>query len=177
MGSEWEMVNDEGFVYQRKKRSRIIGNGEAADPTAEEEAAAAAAVVELKERKKKRRRIALVKLKDKYKHELGVWQHLDTTLISMEQQQQQQQHQHLNQPSNINQQPHSILGFPSQSSFFLSHLFSQVEAQDAIIRDFSQLCEVAESLCSVHEEKAKQQFIDLPIWRSPRELMTSLCED
>ncbi|XP_074302538.1 uncharacterized protein LOC141634164 [Silene latifolia] len=174
MGSEWEMVNDEGFVYQRKKRSRIIGGGKTADPTAAEEevAAAAAAVVELKERKKKRRRIALVKLKDKCKHEIGVWQHLDNTLISM-----QQQHQHLNQPSNINQQHHSILGFPSQSSFFLSHLFSQVEAQEAIIRDFSQLCEVAESLCSVHEEKAKQQFIDLPIWRSPRELMTSLCED
>ncbi|KAH9609901.1 hypothetical protein KSS87_009702 [Heliosperma pusillum] len=167
--SDWELVNDEGFVYKRKKRTPISSSIPVAVAVAVADPA-----VELKETRK-RRRIALVKLKDKYQHELVLWQHLSNSLISIP-------NHTLNHPSIINQQQHhhhhpTIHSLPSHSSLFLSHLLSQVEAQEAIIRDFSQLCEVAESLCSVHEEKAKQQFIDLPVWRSPRELMTSLCED
>jgi len=53
----------------------------------------------------------------------------------------------------------------------------QVEAQEAIIRDVSNLCDVAEAMCNAQEEQMKQSFIDLPIWTSPHELIASLCVD
>lgn len=57
----------------------------------------------------------------------------------------------------------------------------QVEAQAAIIHDVSNLCDVAEAMCSAQEEQLKQSFIDLPVWSSPRELMASclasLCDE
>lgn len=55
----------------------------------------------------------------------------------------------------------------------------QVEAQEAIIRDASNLCDIAEAMCNAHEEEANQSLIDLPIWAlpaSPRELLASLCD-
>ena len=53
----------------------------------------------------------------------------------------------------------------------------QVEAQEAIVRDLSNLCDVAEAMCNAQEEQLKQSLIDLPIWASPHELMASLCDD
>jgi hypothetical protein len=53
----------------------------------------------------------------------------------------------------------------------------QVEAQEAIVRDLSNLCDVAEAMCNAQEEQLKQSLIDLPIWASPPELMASLCDD
>lgn len=55
----------------------------------------------------------------------------------------------------------------------------QVEAQEAIIRDASSLCDIAEAMCNAHEEEVNQSLIDLPIWdlpASPRELLASLCD-
>ncbi|KAK9290057.1 hypothetical protein L1049_008221 [Liquidambar formosana] len=51
------------------------------------------------------------------------------------------------------------------------------EAQEATIRDASNLCDVAEAICNAQEEHLKNSFIDLPIWASLRELMASLCDD
>ena len=53
----------------------------------------------------------------------------------------------------------------------------QVEAQEAIIRNVSKLCDIAEALCMTEENQLKQRLIDLPIWASPRELMASLCDE
>lgn len=53
----------------------------------------------------------------------------------------------------------------------------QAEAQEAIIQDVSNLCDVVEAMCSVQDEQLKQSFIDLPVWRSPRDLMASLCDE
>lgn len=53
----------------------------------------------------------------------------------------------------------------------------QAEAQEAIICDISNLCDVAEAMYSAQEEQLKQSFIDLPVWSSPRELMASLCDE
>lgn len=53
----------------------------------------------------------------------------------------------------------------------------QAEAQEAIIHDVSNLCDVAEAMYNVQDEQLKQSFIDLPIWGSPRKLMASLCDE
>lgn len=53
----------------------------------------------------------------------------------------------------------------------------QVEAQEAIIHDFSNLCDVAEAMCHNQEEEFKQLLFNLPIWALPHELMELLCDD
>jgi len=52
-----------------------------------------------------------------------------------------------------------------------------VEAQEAIIRDVSNLCDIAEAVCAKREEQFKQTLFDLPIWASPNDLMEALCDD
>lgn len=52
----------------------------------------------------------------------------------------------------------------------------QAEAQEAIIGDVSNLCDMVETMCSAQEEDLAQSLIDLPVWGSPRELMKSLCD-
>lgn len=51
-----------------------------------------------------------------------------------------------------------------------------MEAQEAIIRDVSNLCDIAETVCVKREEQLKQTLFDLPIWASPLELMQGLCD-
>lgn len=53
----------------------------------------------------------------------------------------------------------------------------QVEAQEAVIQDISNLCDVAEAMCSKREEQFKQSLFDLPIWASPLDLMQVLCDE
>ncbi|KAK9705020.1 hypothetical protein RND81_07G027400 [Saponaria officinalis] len=160
---EWEVVHDGGFVYKRKKR-RLDPTAfvAAADPTPD-------AAIEAKERRKRKRQ-ALLQLKDKYSNEIVLWERLSNSLKSIKDR----------IPDPVEETEFDTeyrLEVQTPSCSLLSEVLLQVEAQEAIIRDFSQLCEVAESLCSAHEEKIKNQFIDLPIWKSPQELMASLCED
>ena len=53
----------------------------------------------------------------------------------------------------------------------------QAEAEEAIIQDASNLCDMAEAICSQQEELMKQSLLDLPVWGSPRELMSFLCDE
>lgn len=72
---EWELINDDGFVYKRKKRSRL-------DITATTSAPPPDPLVEENNRKI-RRRNALLKLKDKYQAELFRWELLSNTLTDL----------------------------------------------------------------------------------------------
>nr|GMD54752.1 fatty-acid-binding protein 1-like [Ipomoea batatas] len=97
----------------------------------------------------------------------------------------------MQEKASIQQQTHPELPTPSSdhaastsappgnsSRQLIDELLSQAEIQEAIICDISNLCDVAEALCSAQEERLKKSFIDLPIWaKSPRELITSLCEE
>lgn len=65
---------------------------------------------------------------------------------------------------------HNIIAILNPSSSM------QAEAQEAIIGDVSNLCDIAEAMCSEQEEQITQSLLDLPIWGSPRELMNSLCD-
>lgn len=69
---------------------------------------------------------------------------------------------------------------PSHTVEFLLTSFTpkqQAEAQEAIIQDVSNLCDVAEAMCDEQEEQLNQSYFDLPIWASPGDLMASLCDD
>lgn len=68
---DWELCNNDGFVFKRKKR-RIDSDAAAA----EDEAA-------LKQRRDRKMR-TLLKLKDKYQKEIDGWENLSSTLRAME---------------------------------------------------------------------------------------------
>lgn len=86
---DWELCNDDGFVYKRKKRRLdalpVAPAPPLPDPQAEED--------HRRERKKR----ALIKIKEKYQREIDHWEHLSNTLRAMEetahQQQRRQQHE------------------------------------------------------------------------------------
>ena len=63
--------------------------------------------------------------------------------------------------------------------FFFFGGVMQVEAQEAIIKQASNLCDMAEAMCDVQEEEENEALIDLPVWAlaaSPRKLLASLCD-
>ncbi|XP_020238058.1 uncharacterized protein LOC109817252 [Cajanus cajan] len=155
---EWELHVDHGFVYKRKRR-RI-------DPTPpphpEPEAAA-------EQRRRERKKQTLLKLKTKYENEILQWESLSNTLHSLQQQR-----------TTLQPQPIPATSLPSTSDSthsLLDDLLLQVEAQEAIIRDVSNLCDIAEAVCVKREEQFKQTLFDLPIWASPHDLMQVLCDD
>ncbi|KAL2904582.1 putative RNA pseudouridine synthase slr1629 [Bienertia sinuspersici] len=165
---EWEVINDDGFVYKRKKR-RIDPTSliHAADPDPDP-------AVVVKQRRK-RKREALVKLKEKYESEICVWNHLSDSLKAM------QESVNLKQNEKVGDEREGgillEMGNEDVGRSLVDELVLQVEAQEAIIRNFEQLCDVADSLCNAQEDKMNQQFFNLPIWNSPRQLMSSLCQD
>ncbi|KAL1356362.1 hypothetical protein HN51_008381 [Arachis hypogaea] len=173
---EWELCNDDGFVYKRKRR-RI-------DPssTAVENAEAAAAA-ENENRRRERKKRTLLKLKTKYENEIREWDTLSNTLRAMQNAALQQQQQRQQEQRASEEQTRDPSSLPSTSSTdsvggsLLDELLLQVETQEAIIQDISNLCNVAESVCFKREEQFKKSLFHLPIWASPVELMQALCDE
>ncbi|XP_076925642.1 uncharacterized protein LOC143588552 [Bidens hawaiensis] len=163
---DWELVNDDGFIYRRPKRIRPEFTDPPPDPEPESKTRA--------ERKKG----LLLKLKTKYQQEIGHWELLSNTLRALNERTQ-------NQPV-VAVQPvvddtasdldGGLVGDGYQE--LAGTLLAQVEAQEATINEISRLCDAIEAFCDAEEQRLKQPFIDLPIWESsPRELITSLLED
>ncbi|KAK6928403.1 hypothetical protein RJ641_006994 [Dillenia turbinata] len=170
---EWELCNDDGFVYRHKKRrissaTVIAPSSPPPDLEAEE-----------KNRRIRKKR-TLLNIRERYRREISLWDNLSYTLrdiqlkaqIKREQRNQQQHQRNLEDPSEPSSSQSTDLAEQS-----VDELFSQVEAQEAIIWDVSALCHVAEAMCKAQEEKWKEIFMDLPTWDSPRELMSALCDD
>ncbi|GMY13250.1 hypothetical protein FCV25MIE_08489 [Fagus crenata] len=169
----WELYNDDGFVYKRKKRrlnpdETAISAEASADPEAEERS------------RRERRRKTLVKLKERYQREIDQWELLSNTLREMDDKARQRQQEPREEDGQDQTSSFSGLPFPLPefvNGSLVNELLLQVEAQEAIIRDVSNLCDVAEAMCITQEEQLKQSLIDLPIWGSPHELIASLCDD
>ncbi|KAK7271638.1 hypothetical protein RJT34_27704 [Clitoria ternatea] len=162
---QWELCNDDGFVYKRKRRRLDALPPPPPEPESDQDFA--------EKRRRERKKHTLLKLKSQYEKEILQWESLSNTLRSM----QEQQQQHTPLRSQSNQTPLLPSTSSSTGSSLLHDLLSQVEAQEAIIRDVSNLCDVSEAMCVKREEQFKQPFFDLPIWASPLELMRGLCDD
>ncbi|KAL6960328.1 hypothetical protein U1Q18_038291 [Sarracenia purpurea var. burkii] len=177
---DWEVINDDGFVYKRKKRPRLdpATTTSAADPPPPDLAA------EGRNRRERKRR-ALTKLREKYQREIDQWEHLSNMLRALkekaENQQQLQWHEQTLMASSCDlaiDLPH-----PREKSSdtadrrLLDDLMLRAITEEAIIQEVSNLCDVAEAICKLQEERMKQSLIDLPVWASPRELISSLCDE
>ncbi|GAB4848062.1 hypothetical protein Ancab_002724 [Ancistrocladus abbreviatus] len=182
---DWELINDDGFVYKRKKRrlndpsSLARPPDPAPDPEAEEKC------------RRERKRRALLKLREKYEKEIALWEHLSNNLCAAERSAKEKKEQQLQGRQNSEKQEGKQLQCEEQeasssslvpaegnsSGSLIDKLLLQVEAQEAMIRHVTNLCDVVEALCEAQDQKVKDSFIHLPIWGSPRELMASLCDD
>ncbi|ESQ32711.1 hypothetical protein EUTSA_v10004961mg [Eutrema salsugineum] len=177
---DWELCNEDGFVY---KQSRILGSedtsgaGEASKPPDPE--------LEERNRRMRRKRI-LVKLKRKYQREIEQWEILSNSLNAMHEKSGRFQTPQRGESSNANEttsfpksrgREHCGEAASATASSMLDELLSMAEAQEVIINDVSNLCEVAENICGMEEEEKKQSLFDLAVWSSPTGLMASLCTD
>ncbi|KAJ7974668.1 putative Cryptic loci regulator protein 1 [Quillaja saponaria] len=176
---EWELYNDDGFVYKRKKR-RL----DPADVAARFQSATDVDPEEEAKRRREWKRSILLKLQGKYQREIDQWDSLSSTLRAMEEKVHQLQQQREREREREQEQTALLaspsppaMGAESVSGSLVDDLLLQVEAQEAIIHDVSNLCDVAEAICNKKDEQFKQLFFDLPIWASPHELIASLCED
>ncbi|GAA0148159.1 hypothetical protein LIER_07680 [Lithospermum erythrorhizon] len=167
---EWEIINNDGFVYKRKKR-RIcptsITASSAHPPTDPE-------IAEKKRRERKKN--TLMKLKEKYYREISQWEILSNTFKTM--QLKAKLIQETRQDHLCDDHHSSDCAREWFSGDVLDELLGQVEAQEAVIQDISKLCNISNGLCKAEEEKLKQSLIELPIWDySPQQLMASLSQD
>uniref|UniRef100_A0A9I9E043 BZIP domain-containing protein n=1 Tax=Cucumis melo TaxID=3656 RepID=A0A9I9E043_CUCME len=176
---DWELCNDDGFVYKRKRR-RL----HPAEAVAARSSAAQAVDLEADEnRRRERRRKTLLKVRAKYQREIEQWEVLSGNLREMEERArklQEQYRQHGEQGAASLLEASSLTAIREKELSYASmvdDLLSQVEAQDALISNISKFCDIAEALCQTEEDQLKQRLIDLPIWGSPRELMASLCDE
>ncbi|KAJ0230495.1 Cryptic loci regulator [Hirschfeldia incana] len=173
---DWGVYNDEGFVYKRVKRSRISGSGEASKPVEPESDPA----VEERNRRMRKKR-TLVKLKRKYQNEMEQWEILSNSFSAMREkavrfQTAEREERRLNASKTASSSEHGGEDALKTTSSMLVEFLSVAEAQEAIINDVSNLCEVAENLCRV-EQQQEESLFDLDVWCSPRSLMVSLCAD
>ncbi|GMH23914.1 hypothetical protein Nepgr_025757 [Nepenthes gracilis] len=175
---DFELINDDGFVYKRKKRRHGLPSlARPPDPTPDPEL--------LEKQRRERKRKALLKVREKYEREIGLWEEMSNTLRATEQsvkEKQKQDTQGFEQEKKKQQEEgeggeSSAVGKQGDCGSLIDDLLLQVEAQEAIIHQVTNLCDVAEALCDGQEQKMNQSFIDLPIWGSPRELMALLCDD
>ncbi|CAN7026016.1 hypothetical protein IGI04_024786 [Brassica rapa subsp. trilocularis] len=173
---DWELRNEEGFVFKRVKRSRISDSGEASKPVEPELDPA----VEERNRRTRKKRI-LVKLKRKYQREMEQWDILSNSFSAMQEKaarfQTAEREERLNASETTSFRDSEHGGeedAPKTVSCMLDELLSMAEAQEAIVNDVSNLCEVAENICRVEQEEQESLF-DLAVWSSPRSLMASLC--
>ncbi|GMI73158.1 hypothetical protein like AT3G27520 [Hibiscus trionum] len=161
---EWELCNDDGFIYKRQKRRRILTEPEPAPADPEEE--------ETRRREWKRKN--LLRVKEKYKKEIEEWEILSETLKAMQDKALGFQ---IQQQGRTEEKQRTAEKKDNASGALVDELLSQAEAQEMIIGDVSNLCDIAEAMCNAQEERLNQTYLNLPIWASPRDLMASLCDE
>ncbi|XP_022724805.1 uncharacterized protein LOC111281339 [Durio zibethinus] len=172
--NEWELCNENGFIYKRKKRRRVLIEPAPlpADPEEEEK------------RRREWKRNNLLRVKEKYKKEIEEWEILSKTLKVMQEkalgfQFQQQEREKLGETEE-KQRMASFSGSENKdnaSDFLVDELLLQAETREMTIRDVSNLCDMAEAMCNAQEERLKQSYFDLPIWASLPDLMASFCDE
>ncbi|KAI4348217.1 hypothetical protein L6164_008966 [Bauhinia variegata] len=172
---EWELCNDDGFVYKRKKRRldpASVAQISSTTDVGQEEAA--------EKQRRERKRKTLIKLRAKYQREIDQWDSLSNALRAMEErahQLQREQQEAQKQAVSLASPSTTTRETDSGGVSLVDELLLQVEAQEAIIHDVSNLCDIAEAMCDKQEKQFKQSLFNLPIWASPDELMKLLCDE
>ncbi|CAL5186297.1 unnamed protein product [Lathyrus oleraceus] len=158
---EWELCCDDGLVYKRK-RGRFNPPPESSSVADEKR---------LENLRRERKKQTLLKLKSKFEKEIVHWENLSNTLRALRISSSTQLQQ-LQEKQQIQDQTPSLPSTSSSltQSSLLDDLLFQVEAQEAIIHDISNLCDVAEAICF----KQEQALFDLQIWSTPLDLMQVL---
>ena len=70
---EWELCNDDGFIYKRRKRQHVLSEPSPVPADSQEE----------EKRRREWKRNALLRVKEKYKKEIEEWEGLLNTLNAM----------------------------------------------------------------------------------------------
>ncbi|KAL0906548.1 hypothetical protein M5K25_025050 [Dendrobium thyrsiflorum] len=148
----WEVCEDNGFVYKRRRRhlSSLVERLPA--DSAEE----------------RRRNHCLITIRDRYHRELEQWEDLSASLFCL-----------ASPPPEATSEA-GTSSVASPPSFHLSPpaidcLILELETQEATFRNISDLCNCVDLFCEAQEDRLTQSLLDLPIWGSPRALMRSLC--
>ncbi|XP_072978940.1 uncharacterized protein [Typha angustifolia] len=164
---DWEICNDEGFIYKRRRRR---------DPAAEVRPPSPApgdAEADIRRRQRSRRRRCLLSLRDKYMRELEQWESLSSALLRLT------TTTTTSAPaddSSFYPLPKTLMAVAEVRSTqpSIDELLSQVEAQEMVLKKLSEICDYVESVCKEQEESLMESLVELPIWGSPRSLMASL---
>lgn len=80
---DWELINDDGFVYKRLKRLRV-------DPTVSTSVTPPPDPAVEERNRKERKKTILLKLKTRYQQEIHQWEHLSNTLKALQERTQTQ---------------------------------------------------------------------------------------
>ncbi|XP_010555795.1 PREDICTED: uncharacterized protein LOC104825211 [Tarenaya hassleriana] len=125
----------------------------------------------------------LLKLKSRYQSEIQQWEILSNSLSAMQVKADRFQTRQRERLGNAEKTPsfqESSSGGGKDASgrrSLLDERLFMAEAHEAMVSDVSKMCEAAEEMCRAEEEERKEALFDLPIWGSPRYLMSSLCVD
>ncbi|KAG0492784.1 hypothetical protein HPP92_006182 [Vanilla planifolia] len=156
-GNEWEVCNDDGFIYKRRRRRRPLP----------EEAPQTDPTEELKRQQRSRKKRCLLAIREKYQREIEQWEELSAALLRLT--------APTTTATGAGSAYHALVLPTPQCASTADDLLAQVEAQETAFRKVSDLCDLVDSFCEAREEAMIRSLFDLPIWGSPRKLMRSLC--
>ncbi|KAG8071287.1 hypothetical protein GUJ93_ZPchr0006g41573 [Zizania palustris] len=159
-GGEWEIYNEDGFVYKRRRGPH--------HPDCEDAAAPSTAAPSPDSVLLRRRRQALLQLRAKYLLELSRWDSLSKDLLAPLPA----------LPAALPRAPSDPIAAsaPDFSDLdVVDDLLAQAEVMDELLNKLSQACDEINELCDAHEATLVDAVAVLPVWGDPRELMNSLC--
>ncbi|KAH0461395.1 hypothetical protein IEQ34_008970 [Dendrobium chrysotoxum] len=155
--ADWEVCEDNGFVYKRRRRHLSLLVGRLPADSAEE----------LRRSHRSRKKRCLNSIRDRYLQEVEQWEDLSASLLRLASP----------PPEAASEAPTSSVASPR--SFHLSlpaidGLILELDAQEAILRKISDLCDCMDLFCQAQEDRLTQSLLDLPIWGA-LELSCDLC--
>ncbi|KAJ6814554.1 uncharacterized protein M6B38_137130 [Iris pallida] len=157
---DWEICNDNGFVYKRRRRIRHLQPSSSSADNAD--------ATSLRRYRRARKRKYLLSLKDKYTQELNHWKSLsfDSAVAADV------------GPTSTSASSVAPPLLPTEAQPeqqpVIDELLLQAEAQEAVLRKLSELCDYVDSVCVAEEEIFAKELADLPIWDSPKALLACL---
>ncbi|KAH0462064.1 hypothetical protein IEQ34_009639 [Dendrobium chrysotoxum] len=157
--ADWEVCEDNGFVYKRRRRHLSLLVARLPADSAEE----------LRRNNRARKKRCLSFIRHRYQREVEQWEDLSASLLRLASP----------PPEGTSEARTSSVASPR--SFHLSlpaidGLILELETQEVILRKISDLCDCVDLFCQAQEDQLAQSLLDLPIWGSPRALMRSLCD-